>query len=263
MTPIDYLQHVRDESARFVQCLAAADPSARVPSCPDWDAADLAWHLTEVQQFWCTIVAERLDDPEPAEAMKPERPADYQELLTLFTATSGTLVDVLTSTPPSTQVWTWADDHTVGFVRRRQAHEALIHRLDAELALGEVTAFDPALATDGIDEALRVMYGDPPSWSTFTSDGTLAAVETTDTGAAWGLTFGRFTGTSPNTGTTYDDDIFVVADTLEAAPAFTLRGKAGDLDAWLWSRAGEDRVEVVGDRTAFGRLAAIVSQGIA
>ena len=44
----------------------------------------------------------------------------------------------------------WADDKTVGYIRRRQAHEALIHRLDAELTAGAVTPLDPDLAADGV-----------------------------------------------------------------------------------------------------------------
>src|SRR6185312_10928831 len=39
------------------------DPAAPVPSCPGWTAADLAWHLLEVQFFWATVVERRLQDP--------------------------------------------------------------------------------------------------------------------------------------------------------------------------------------------------------
>ena len=35
---------------------------ARLPSCPDWTVADLLWHLTEVHDFWRTVVAEQLSD---------------------------------------------------------------------------------------------------------------------------------------------------------------------------------------------------------
>ena len=53
-------------------------------------------------------------------------------------------------------VWSWANDQTAGFSYRRQAHEALIHRLDAELAGGERTAIDARLAADGVGEVLGV-----------------------------------------------------------------------------------------------------------
>jgi hypothetical protein len=48
----------------------------------------------------------------------------------------------LAATAPSTPAWTWSEDHTVGFIRRRQAHEALIHRIDAEQAAGDRTGMD-------------------------------------------------------------------------------------------------------------------------
>jgi hypothetical protein len=47
----DYLHHLRADSRRFREVLAACDPAARVPGCPDWDAGDLLWHLAGVQWF--------------------------------------------------------------------------------------------------------------------------------------------------------------------------------------------------------------------
>jgi hypothetical protein len=97
--PLDYLAYIRSESARFGVCLAAADPTARVPSCPDWNAADLLWHLTEVQLFWGTIVRDRLTDPDAAEAARPDRPDDFVALLALFERATAELIDALTTTP--------------------------------------------------------------------------------------------------------------------------------------------------------------------
>src|SRR6476646_2568450 len=82
--PLDYLAYIRSESARFGACLAAADPAARVPSCPDWNAVDLLWHLAEVQLFWGTIVRDRLTDPGAAESAQPDQPDDIVALLSLF-----------------------------------------------------------------------------------------------------------------------------------------------------------------------------------
>jgi hypothetical protein len=65
----DLLAAVRSESDRFAGALAAADPTAPVPCCPDWTAADLTWHLTEVQLLWATVVRERLDVIELAGAV--------------------------------------------------------------------------------------------------------------------------------------------------------------------------------------------------
>jgi uncharacterized protein (TIGR03083 family) len=259
---LDYVEHIRRESDRFGACFASAHRSDRVPSCPDWTADDLLWHLTEVQLFWGAIVRDRLDDPDAAEAAKPERPGDLQALLSLFEHATAALIDAFATTPGETEVWTWSPDHSVNFVRRRQAHEALIHRLDAELVIGDLTDIDPDLAFDGVDEVLAIVHGDLPPWATFSPDGTTGLVEAQGTGRAWSLTFGRFSGTSPNTGKTYDMDTFIVVDRAEHVPSFTVRGSAGDLDAWLWGRRPVDRLAVDGDRDAFTRLEQIVSRGV-
>ena len=50
--PLDYLDHLRSDSDRFIDVLRRAPGDAPVPSCPDWDADDLLWHLGGVQWFW-------------------------------------------------------------------------------------------------------------------------------------------------------------------------------------------------------------------
>ena len=44
----------------------------------------------------------------------------------------------------------------------------MIHRVDAEIVAGRRTPMDPALSADGVDEALRIMYGGLPDWGSFT-----------------------------------------------------------------------------------------------
>ena len=63
LPPETYLDHIRTESARFREVLTACDPEARVPSCPDWSAADLLWHLATVQRWWAEVVAARPGRP--------------------------------------------------------------------------------------------------------------------------------------------------------------------------------------------------------
>lgn len=57
---------------------------------------------------------------------------------------------------PTQSAITWYEpEQTVGFWIRRMAQETVIHRVDAELALGEPIAAIPAdLASDGVDEVL-------------------------------------------------------------------------------------------------------------
>ena len=192
-----YLDHIRTESARFREVLADCDPQARVPACPDWDAADLLWHLTTVQAFWAKVVSTRPEPADEADEGRLDRPETYDALLAAFDEHSAALVDALAAADPAEEAWHWSSDHTVGASYRRQAHEALIHRLDAEETAGRVTDLDPTLAADGVLEALTVMYGGCPPWGTITPTDRVLAIRVSDTGDDLRVALARFTGTDP------------------------------------------------------------------
>lgn len=258
-----YLGHLRTESARFREVLTACDPAARVPACPDWDAADLLWHLTGVQAFWAEVVRTR---PAPAPEDHEQtllRPDDHAGLLAAFDEHSAALQEALTSADPAEEAWHWSSDHTVGASVRRQAHEALIHRLDAEEAAGQVTPLDPRLAADGVLEALTVMYGGCPPWGTITPTDRVVDVRLTDTGDVLHVALARFTGTDPD-GTSYDEpDLAVLEEATRGSAVATVSGTAGDLDAWLWHRgAGRVEVEQSGDPAVLAELRAVLAQPI-
>ena len=268
-TGIDYLAHLARDSARFLDVLRQTPPETRVPTCPDWDADDLLWHLTEVQWFWGTIVGRRLTAHSDVEALdNGGRPSDRDGLLALFGRASGDLHHNLSTASPDTPAWTWSHEQSVGFIRRRQAHEALIHRLDAELTAGDRTPMDADLSTDGVDEALRIMYGGAPSWGLFTPDPTQTVrVRTTDTDRSWLLTLGRFTGTDDD-GTAHDEpDLRVAASDSGASgtgelAAATVSGAAADLDCWLWHRPPVGQVERAGDSSVLERFDQTIAPGL-
>ncbi len=261
---LDYVDHMVRDSDRFAEVLLTADPMKPVPSCPDWTTIDLFWHLTEVQWFWGAVVRERADDPGALTTPQPERPTDLDSLGHLYATVSAGLEEVLRDVPPDTPVWTWADDKSVAFIRRRQAHEALIHRVDAELTAGKDSDIDPALATDGIDEVLRVMFAGVPDWGSFEADGSKVRIETNDTGAGWTVVLGRFTGTDPDDGKEYDEVGLEVVDDAGADDAVdaTVRGLAADLDCWLWGRLAAEGVDRTGDETVLARLQSMIGTGI-
>jgi uncharacterized protein (TIGR03083 family) len=264
MTPdVDYLAHLAQESARFAEVIAEVPPAARVPSCPDWSADDLLWHLGEVQWFWGTIVREGLTG-EQAEQRKPPRPAGRAGLLGFYRRASADLREVLAAVPAAAPAWTWSQDHTVGFIRRRQAHEALIHRVDAELAAGGRSPMDPQLSSDGVDEVLRIMYGgDVPEWGTFTSSsGTVLRLQATDTGQSWLVTVGRFTGTDPDDQTRYDEPGIQVTSGRGTGTAASICGTAADLDCWLWHRPSLMAVERSGDPDVLSAFDSMIASGI-
>lgn len=248
---IDYVAHVAADTARLVSVARDADLAEPVPSCPDWKLADLVWHLTEVQGFWAAIVEGHLDDP----GAVPERVRGPEEgLVDALGAAGERLTAALRAADPAAPCWTWSSDQTVGFVQRRQAHEALIHRIDAELTVGATPTGDPELAADGADEILTVMMGGVPDWAEF-RDGTETALLTaTDAGRSWSMAVGRMVGTSPTSGTSYDLPAIDLRPVPE--PNVSISGPALALDRWLWGRGDLDALDVTGD----GAVAALLRE---
>jgi len=261
---LDYLNHLARESARFATVLAATDSDAPVPTCPGWDADDLLWHLSQVKWFWGTIVRDGVDGGAAQDKMPP-RPDGRPDLEEFYQRVSRELSAALAAAEPETPVWTWSDDKTVGFIRRRQAHEALIHRLDAELTAGSRSSMDPLLSADGVDEAVRLMYGgDLPAWGTFdTDEKSSLRIRATDSGDSWLVSLGQFAGTDPDDGRSYDQPGIRAADRdpgTEAAA--TVAGTAADLDCWLWGRPAQGTIERSGSPTVIESFDAIISEGI-
>ena len=260
---IDHVKHLEAESARFSAAIAAAPAGAVVPTCPEWTAEDLWWHLTRVQSFWGAIVAGRLEEP-PAVDPGPARPADRSDLAALFAKVSGELVSILAATPPEEQVWTWHTDRSVAFIRRRQAHEALIHRVDAELITSGPGPIDPLLAADGVDEAIRVAHGFAPPGFRFTAaTDQVIRIRATDTGDSWMVRPGRWS--RPDAGDDQTGDLpglEVIGRTTDPVGA-ELLGSAADLDCWLWNRPPNGPLDQIGDSRLHRLLAAVVEAGVA
>ena len=237
-----FLEHLAGESARFREVLADAPTGVRVPTCPEWDADDLLWHLGEVQWFWGEIAERGLTTGQQVEAMNADRdprPADRDGLLAFYDRSSERLHRVLSGLAPQTELWMWADDHSAAYIVRRQAHEALIHRLDAELTVGAHSPLDAALAADGVDEALNVMRGhaDDPGEPGIRSEPIAGAVvlSAVDTMHSWTVRPLRVFGTD-NDGDELDELAFGVEQGAQPGVSTQIQGTASDLDSWLWNR---------------------------
>ncbi len=234
-----------------------------MPTCPGWTADDLLLHLTEVQLFWAGIVEGPVLDGagvEAVEAAKPDRPGDRTGLLALSEGATARLVAALRAGSPGSPAWSWhAPDQTMGFTYRRQAHEAYIHRVDAELTAGEpVTSIDAELASDGIDEMVRIMWG-VPDWGTFHPGSEVVELEATDTGDAWRVQLGRFTGVGPQSGR--DLDMPTAVAVADAAPTARVRGSAAEIDLWLWNRS-TPVLDRAGSDPAIAELVALIGAGV-
>lgn len=256
---LPYDVHLAEESDRFLEAVLAADPDAPVPTCPDWTADDLLWHLGEVQWFWGQVLRNRPAGPEEWHE-PPERPAGRRALRRFYEDASADLRRQLDRVADTEPAWTWHTDQSAGFIRRRQAHEAAIHRIDAELTAGRpVTDIDRELAGDGILECLGIMYAGVPEWAEFTPDGATVEIAPTDGPAPVRVVLGRIVGDDPEGSRLDAPDLAVVPVRGEAD--VTVRATASHLDAWLWHRA-TDGVAIHGDPRVFERFSEIVRQPI-
>ena len=257
LTADDYLALLASESRRFRDVLADCEPRARVPACPGWDASDLAWHLTKVQAFWAWIVDHRPDPP--AGRVAPDRPEAYADVLTAFDEHSAALQASLTGADPGDEAWTWADDKSVGFVLRRQALEALVHRIDAEQAARADSPLDVRLAADGVDEMLDVMVGAAPDWASFSPLPHHVRVDITDADESVWVQLGRVAGTDPD-GTHHDDDGLDVVTDPGVEPDAVISGAAAPLLTRLWRRGDGAEIHLAGDLAIVDRFRQVIRQ---
>ncbi len=248
LVPAIHPQHVGLDvigfhSDRLAALVAASALDVGVPTCGDWTLGDLAWHMTEVQDFWAYVIPSR--PAPPAEYVEPDRPLDSDLVSRLEKATAD-LMAALVDADPADAAWSWAAEQTVAFTLRRQSHEVLIHHVDAVLAAGAAMPdIAPELAADGVDEAIKVFMSEIPNWASFTRGTGVIEVATSDTGDSWTLAFGRMEGTSPRTGKHHDMEALMIAD--GDSPDTVVSGDAVALDLWLWGRSGVDELTVTGD----------------
>jgi uncharacterized protein (TIGR03083 family) len=216
-TKLDYVEVVAAEGSALVSAVAQGPLDSIVPTCPGWDLRMLAAHIATTWTWSAAIVRERLQAPAPYDM--PELTDD--KVLAYLEGSLATVIDALGSCPRDTEVWGFGPHpRTAAFWNRRQAMETAVHRVDAELAIGEPADVTAPISADGIGEYIdvtipRMHYKkDPPPGQ--------MKLTATDTGDVW--TYG-----SPDGG------------------VGTLTGRAEDLFLVLWGRRGEDAVQSGGD----------------
>jgi uncharacterized protein (TIGR03083 family) len=151
-----YDTELQAETARFAAAVQDADPAHPVPTCPAWTLAQLTEHVGFGHRWAAVIVERRATKPVPHDQADDLRvPEDADERSKWLVAGARRLADAVGQAGPDTHVWTWADDQTAGFWLRRITHDTLVHRLDAELAVGRpITALAPDMAADSVSDLL-------------------------------------------------------------------------------------------------------------
>lgn len=195
MTPLDHLSWLRRELYAFGHCLDGR-PAAPIVHCAPWTLHDLADHLGRGNLWAAAAVTRHRGDHQP-----PPAPTDSHELRVWFGASAVILLTVL-SRDPATPAWSFGPVGTVGFWRRRRCLETLVHRWDAQNALGAPGPIDPGLAADGVAEVLDVLA--PRQFALGRAEVPRQAVRltATDTGSSWvygpGKPVASVTATAPD-----------------------------------------------------------------
>lgn len=232
---MDVAEHIDQLIAQGHALAASAEKAgldADVPTCPDWKVRDLVQHIGQVHRFAMSYVATGRTTP-PGDGDTRAEPPHDDELFDWLRAGHAALVEALQSAPDDLECWAFLPAPSPrAFWARRQAHEAAIHRADADAAAGVATTYDAAFAADGVDELLLGFFARPRG--RLVSDPPVRlGFRATDTDDAWTMTIGpESRSTTRERG---DVDCTVSAD-------------ATDLYLLLWNRRSPDGLDVVGDR---------------
>jgi uncharacterized protein (TIGR03083 family) len=225
----DYLNAIGRESDAFSRA-ARQDLTAAVPSCPDWAIADLVEHLGGVQSWVAGgIEAKSLVEFERA----PGRSGD---LIDWFDRGVNRLIKALENAGTDMPVWTITQaEGSTGLSLwwyRRQAHEAAIHRWDAQTATGIAAAIDRVQALDGIEEFFEVALPHVVTSHPSAFRGTLELAPT-DSSVGWVIDF-------------LDGRAQARRSAGERSQT-KLRGTASTLLLWLWNRPVGAELKIDGD----------------
>ncbi|MEU3824996.1 maleylpyruvate isomerase family mycothiol-dependent enzyme [Streptomyces sp. NPDC029080] len=184
-----YRDAVERETRRFAETVSGADPASPVPSCPDWTLADLTRHVGALQRWFCTLLTRQVQEPPRSRDVELGLPGDARDYAGWVAAGAAEVSAVLRDTDPLAAMWAWGEDQHARFWVRRMLFETLVHRVDAERAVGRETDIEPVLAADGVDEFLvNLPFAGlfAPGVTALRGDGETLAFRCTDSGGATG-----------------------------------------------------------------------------
>jgi len=153
-----YQAEFEAETGRLAAVIREADPSRPVPNCPEWTLTDLTSHLGHAYGWAATMVQTQATSPLPVPTRETAGPvpAGSAELAGWLVAAARHLAGTIRAAGPQAPVWNWSPDRTAGFWLRRMLHDTVVHRLDAEFAVGRAGPLTADLAADGISDLLSL-----------------------------------------------------------------------------------------------------------
>jgi uncharacterized protein (TIGR03083 family) len=154
---IDHESVIKAEAVRILGAYEA-DRGGKVPWSERWTVGTVARHVAGTHHVVAQVIAGRPTADFGLFGSLASPAKDDPGFPDWFAAGSTALCAQLRATSASEGCWSWyGDGRSVGFWRRRMAHETLVHRWDAEAGAGTPgPAMDPSVAADGVDEFLDV-----------------------------------------------------------------------------------------------------------
>lgn len=216
---------------------AGDDLSAPVPTCGDWTVRDLAAHLGRVHRRVTATIETGADQMLDRDAEVPDGvpPDSRDEVATWLLRGAAALAGTFRASGPDRQVGGFGRPTTIAWWERRQLHETLVHRLDAELAVGLEPLADvaPELAVDGIAEWYDLLTDFRSGSRRVRGSGETIHLHVTDApDGEWLVRRGP-------------EGVAITREHVKADVA--VRGRAVDLLAVVTGRAELGHVEVFGD----------------
>jgi uncharacterized protein (TIGR03083 family) len=225
-----YLAAVRRDGDK----LAATDQATLdliVPGCPEWTVAQLLGHTGWVHR-WVTAVLRAAPADPPSPKTVERAPADPSAAAGWYAESVAALLQAFDEVDLDQTFSTFTGPRDGRWWARRMAHEASVHRWDAQSAAGRAEPIDADLAVDGVDEALDTYVTRRFDRAAFGSSGQTLHLHATDIDGEWMLT--------------------MQPDALQWARAHgkgdtAVRGSASDLLLFVMSRRQAGDLEVFGD----------------
>jgi uncharacterized protein (TIGR03083 family) len=235
-----YCDALEAEVDRVVRTVEGSDFATPVPTCPGWTIAKLIRHLGAAHRWAEAMVRDGATHPVDPRSLTLDLPEDSAGLPGWLAAGAEMLLESLRAIDPDRPMWAWGADKRGRFWSRRMLYETIMHRCDAELALGRQPEIAPETASDGIDEFLINLPHIAlvrPDIADLRGTGESLHVHCTDVDGEWLIQL------NPDG---------LTCEYRHAKATTAVRGRAIDLLLVLYRRVPpDDRVEVLGDEKLF------------
>ncbi|HSJ45244.1 MAG TPA: maleylpyruvate isomerase N-terminal domain-containing protein [Euzebyales bacterium] len=230
----DVALDVLRDAAEELADTAVQDLSRDAVTYPGWSIADLVVHTGRIHR-WVTEIVRTLATQRLAQPDVAQRPDD---LIGWFRAGAADVMDALAATSPTTPVWTFAGEPTVGFWRRRMALETTIHRWDVQRVFGDAPPIADDVAVAGVTEALEIYLEPRLRGAEVCGDGEIVGLRALTGANSWAVRL--------------QPDAIEVLRT-DHADAW-VEGTPADLWLFLMGRAPRDVLDVRGPAEGVDRL---------